>query len=87
MTTLSHESPGLERRAAWLELDVVWVSLAIAVIWLAVLFDGVFGPDMTFMNGAGTTTTTIPSAVGVALFASIATSAIAKRCFGRGRTQ
>jgi hypothetical protein len=38
---------------------------------------------MTFMNGAGTQVTNIPSAIVVALFAVIATSAIASRVFGR----
>ena len=50
-------------------------------MWLAVLFDGIFGGDMTFANPPGVTT--IPSAVPVALFAVIGTSAVAKRAFGR----
>jgi hypothetical protein len=51
------------------------------VMWLAVLFDGIFGGAMTF--GSPTGITTIPSAVMLALFAVIGTSAVAKRGFGR----
>ncbi len=84
MTTLTQEpSVSAERRWSWLKLETMWASLAIIVIWLAVLFDAVFGRDMTFMNGAGTQVTNIPSAIVVALFAVIATSAIASRVFGR----
>ncbi len=83
MTTLSHEAPKDAERRGWIDLPVLWVSLAIAVIWVAVLFAAVYGPDMTFMNGSGTEVTTIPSGVGVALFAFLASSAVAKHGFGR----
>jgi len=53
-------------------------------MWLAVLFDGIFGSDMTFAHPPGLTT--IPSVVLVALFAVIGTSAVAKRAFGRKET-
>jgi hypothetical protein len=59
-----------------------WGTVAIVVMWLAVLFDGVFGGDMVFshpVNG----TTTIPSSVLVALFAVIGTASVAKRVFPR----
>jgi len=62
----------------------MWGALAIGVIWLAVLFDGVFGPDIVShdVNGSGAT---IPSNVVVVLFAFLATRVIAKRAFGRVR--
>jgi hypothetical protein len=50
-------------------------------MWLAVLFDGIFGGDMTFASPPNVTTK--PSAVAVALFAVTGTSAVAKRAFGR----
>ena len=56
-----------------------WGTLAIVVMWLAVLFDGIFGSDMVFSNSNGTST--IPSAVLVALFAVIGTASVAKRVF------
>jgi hypothetical protein len=60
----------------------MWTALAIAVVWLAVLFTAVFGPDLVSTT-AGTNATTIPSAVIVAPFAALATWGIAKYGFGR----
>ena len=61
----------------------MWAGLAIVVIWLAVLFDALFGPDMVFTSGGGANSTTIPSAVAVALFAWLATKAVAKHGLSR----
>jgi len=72
----------VEEPAAWWSLTLVpemWASLAIATMWLAVLFDAVFGPDIVSSSAASTTT--IPSAVVVALFAVIGTSVVARRGF------
>jgi hypothetical protein len=41
----------------------------------------VFGPDIVTID-AGTSTTTVPSAVAVALFAALATRVVAKYGFG-----
>jgi hypothetical protein len=57
-----------------------WGAVSIVTMWLAVLFDGIFGGDMVFSNPASAPTT-IPSAV--ALFAVIGTVAVAKRAFAR----
>ena len=59
-----------------------WATICIVAMWLAVLFTGVFGGQMTFVN-TGTSVTTLPSAVAVALFAAIGTTAVAKRAFTR----
>jgi hypothetical protein len=62
-----------------------WGTVAIVAMWLAVLFDGVYGGDMVFNNsvtGATNGTTAIPSVVLVALFAVIGTASVAKRVFG-----
>jgi hypothetical protein len=59
-----------------------WASLAISLIWLAVLLDALFGPDLV-ASSAGTNFTRIPSAVVLAFFAWLATWAIAKYGFGR----
>jgi hypothetical protein len=59
-----------------------WASLAIAAIWLAVLFTAVFAPDFVSTD-AGGSSTTIPSVIPVAIFAWLATSAVAKVGFGR----
>jgi hypothetical protein len=54
-------------------------------MWLAVIFVGAFGGDMIFHDVSGGTST-IPSAVAVALFAAIGTYPVAKRAFGRKGT-
>jgi len=67
-------SPGLRERE-WYAVRELWATVAIAIMWLAVLFDGVFGPDFTSTNGSGTTV--IPSAVLLALFALFGTISVA----------
>ena len=85
MTTLPHEPAAIRReRPQWAELLKIremWASLAITMMWVAVSVDAAFGPDVVSSNGAGTQTTTIPSAVFVALFAFLATAALAKVAF------
>ena len=91
MTTMTHgpstDAPAGDTRAsggiaARLLVPAFWGTLAIVAMWLAVLFDGVFGGDMVFSNPTNGTTT-IPSAVLVALFAVIGTASVAKRVFPR----
>jgi hypothetical protein len=81
MTTIPHEPPALVRRSVWLDARDLWATLAIVVIWLAVLFVGVFGPD--FVSADGGTMTRIPSGIGVAFFALFATMSVAKYGFGK----
>jgi hypothetical protein len=86
MTTLAEptiQKPDRRDIASRLLVPEFWASLTIITMWLAVLFDGVFGGDMVFTNPPKITT--IPSAVIVAIFAAIGTSAVAKRAFGRDR--
>ena len=82
MATVSQPLPlaaASERRGA-LSLRGLWPSLAISVIWLTVLADALFGPDIVSSN-AGTNYARIPSAVVVALFAWLATWVIARHGF------
>lgn len=83
MASVSHEpvTYGSERPqwAEFLRIPEMWASLAIGAMWLAVLFDAVYGPS--FVSANGTSTTTIPSAIVVALFAFLGTSAMAKHGF------
>ncbi len=58
----------------------MWASLAIGVMWLAVLVSALFGPDFVSTTPGGSTTT-IPSAIVIALFAVIGTSIMSKRGF------
>ena len=60
-----------------------WGAVSIIAMWLAVMFDGIFGGDMVFGNNTGGGPTIIPSAVLLGLFAVIGTVSIAKRVFGR----
>lgn len=87
MTTMPSERSAFETRSRrFLPLvREIWASLAIAVMWLAVLFDAIFGPDIATQNGAGTNTTTVPSAVAVALFAWLGTWAVAHHGFRSDR--
>ena len=86
MTTTTHEpstfGPVRESIAARLLVPAFWGAVSIVAMWLAVLFDGIFGGDMIFASPANGTTT-IPSAVAVALFAFIGTVSVAKRAFTR----
>lgn len=85
MATMPHE-PAAPSWPAWrdvLSLTEMWASLAIAVVWLAVLFTAIYGPNIESSNGAGTNTSSVPSAVAVALFAFLATWVIAKYGYGR----
>jgi hypothetical protein len=87
MTSLPHEARGaLPERQPWsqrLLVPEMWASLAIAVMWLAVLFDAIFGPNIVSIGPANTTS--VPSAVIVALFAYLATRVVARYGFGRSR--
>ena len=78
MTTIAHSSPGAEGRR-WFSRVLVpemWASLAIAVMWLAVLFDALFGPDIVINNASGMTS--VPSSIVVAFFAYLGTRIVAR---------
>ena len=89
MSTVSQPSsaiPKSRRLPPDLLVRNMWAGLGIIVMWLAVLLDALIGPDMHFVssNGGGSSNTTIPSAVVVALFAWLATRAVAKYGFYSG---
>ena len=84
MTAIPHEPSTrvLERPHWWTALfdsTQLWASIAIVAMWLAVLFVGVYGADIT-ANGGGATGggTSVPSVIVVALFAFLGTGAVAK---------
>ena len=58
----------------------VWAVASIAIMWLAVLFVGVFGADFR-TESAGGDITEVPVVWGVALFAMIATVVVVIRGF------
>lgn len=88
MTTVPHEPSRIADGASWstrLLVPEMWASLTIIVMWLSVLVDAAFGPDIVTRGVAGDTST-VPSAVVVALFAFLGTWVVAKYGFRRGRT-
>ena len=66
----------------WWRLSEIWGALAITAIWLAVIFVGVYGGDMTFSD-ASNGTTVIPVGAVVAVCAAFATASVSKRAFHR----
>lgn len=85
MTAFSHETPTVDRaRPALFAMPELWAAISIVVIWLAVLFDGVWGPDIVAHDAAGTGSS-VPSVVVVAPCAVIATWLIARHAFRHER--
>ena len=87
MSTISHGPSRAVEEPRWtLQLLVpeMWASLAIVVIWLAVLFAAVYGPNLE-TTSAGVAHTTLPSAIPIALFAFFATWVVARYGFGPHR--
>jgi hypothetical protein len=71
--------------AARLELRHAYAAATIAVIWLAVLFTGIYGPDIVTTGPSATETARIPSVVVVSLFAFLATIPVAIAGFRSAR--
>jgi hypothetical protein len=87
MSTLSAQAPpAAPERERWYARVLVrdmWASLAIVSMWLTVLFDALSGPDLVASSATNGGTTSIPSAVIVALFAYLGTRVVARYGFGR----
>jgi hypothetical protein len=88
MTSVSHGTvPYSPERPQWAEffrIPQMWASMAISIMWLAVVFDSVFGPDFV-SKSAGGDATTIPSGIFVAFFAWLGTIAVARYGLQRDR--
>jgi hypothetical protein len=86
MSTMSHGASPVPEKRGWarrLSVPDMWASLAIIVMWLAVLADALWGPD--FVSTSASSMTKIPSAIVLALFAWLGTKAVAKYGFGDRR--
>lgn len=84
-TTTPDQSSTRSPREGWASRILVremWAAVAIVAMWVAVLFVGVYGGEVTFHN-VDSSYGSIPSGVAVALFAAIGTGSVAKRVFGR----
>lgn len=72
---------------AWWESTQIWGGLSIISMWLAVLFVGIFGPDLTSSSNNASvngTQTTVPSVIVVAICALLATIGVTHAAFRRG---
>ena len=84
MSTISHEPSELlhakSRLPAQLLVPEMWASLAIAIMWLAVLFTSIYGPDIATIS-AGGDSSHVPSGIVVAFFAFLGTWVVARSGF------
>ena len=84
MSTMSHEpSRVVPERPRWSSLPLIpeiWASLAIATMWVAVFITAIWGPDAHF-TGADGSSSTIPTAVFVTVFAFLGTWIVARHGF------
>ena len=85
MTSITHEDRNAteEGWSARILVKEMWASIAIAAMWVAVAVSAVWGTDFVSTSGSGTNSTTIPTGIAVAMFATIGTWAVAKHAFGR----
>jgi hypothetical protein len=89
MSTISHPPARDVQEPSWavlLRVRKVWASLAITAMWIAVAVTAVWAPDFVGSSNDGNSST-IPSGIFVALFASIGTWAVSKYAFGRARNE
>ena len=91
MTSFSHDAPiRLPDRSSWTARILVpdlWAFLAITVMWLAVLFDAIFGPGITITNAETVQHVTVPSTFVLAPCAVLGTWAVARYGFGRRKAE
>jgi hypothetical protein len=81
MTTIPHEAPVARRQVPALFVRDMWPSLTIIAMWLAVLFDAIYGPAID--STTVTTTSHVPSAIVLAVCAFFATWVVAKYGYRR----
>ena len=86
MSSIPQPPTGVAReRPQWslrLLVAETWASIAITVMWIAVSITAVWGPDLVSHDVSGSSTT-IPSGVIVAAFATLGSWAVAKHGFAR----
>jgi hypothetical protein len=86
MSTISHEPSRIDEQPRWSFRLVpeVWASLAITAMWVAVFATAIWGPDAHFNSNDGSSST-IPSAIFVTVFAFFGTWIVAKHGFREER--
>jgi hypothetical protein len=88
MSTMSHDSPrAVQERPRWsLRLPEMWASLAITAMWIAVFVTAIWGSDASFTSNDGSSST-IPTAVFVTVFAFLGTWVVARYSFRQERKE
>ena len=83
MSAISHEPSEVDRaKESWSwQLPEMWASIAITSMWTSVLFVAIWGPNFVSTSSGGSSTT-IPSAIVVAVFAYLGTRVVARYGFG-----
>jgi len=87
MATISNDPPRVapdSRTSSQFLVAEMWTSLAISVIWVTVLLDALFGPDI-LTTSAGGDSSVVPSAIVVAVLAFFATWVVARHGFRHER--
>ena len=88
MSVMSHPPTATEGQK-WIDhlrIREMWASIAITAMWVAVVFSASWGPDARFTSNDGSSST-IPTAVFVTLFAFLGSWAVAKYAFRRQETE
>lgn len=85
MAATSHDQRGERRSVGLAGMREMWASIAIATMWVAVTVDAIWGPDIVSSAGPGGASTTLPSAVVVAVFAWLGTWSVAKHALHSSR--
>ena len=79
MSSMSHPPTAIEERK-WIDhlrIREMWASLAITAMWVAVAITAIWGPDASF-NGNDGSSSIIPTAVFVTVFAFLGSWVVAK---------
>jgi hypothetical protein len=77
-------APEQASRASKILVPEMWGTVAIATMWLAVLFVGVFGSNIVVNDSSGSSSSW-PVVVVVAFFALLGTVPVARRAFRQRR--
>ena len=72
--------PSRSSSPAWLHARALWAGVSITIMWLAVLFVGVFGENIVSSTPGGTSTS-VPVVVALVPFVLPATIVVARRGF------
>ena len=88
MSTITHEpSQAVQEKPRSIPrlVSEMWASLAITAMWVAVFVTAIWGPDARFNSNDGSSST-IPTAVFVTVFAFLGTWIVARHGFRQQRS-